>query len=91
MTLAQGRAIGEMTKREFRSEILLYELQSPVGLPNRETPAPQNTSKPRHPSADLIEFSAEECRCIPQAAPRYLATRIKQCHSSHDRLAIGRI
>src|ERR1700677_3977554 len=85
MTLAQGRAIGELTKREFRSEIFLYVLQSQGGLPNRETPAPRNTSKPWHPSADLLEFSAEECRCIPQAAPRHLATRIKQCHNSPHR------
>src|ERR1700723_2284812 len=48
MTLARGRAIGELTKREFRSGILLCVLQSPVGLPNCETPAPRNISKPQH-------------------------------------------
>jgi hypothetical protein len=85
MTLAQSHAIGDFTTREFRSEILLYVLKSPLGLPSRKTPAPRNASQPRHPSEDCIEFSAEEC-LIPQAARSYLATRIKQCHKSHHRM-----
>jgi hypothetical protein len=82
MTRAQSHEIGHVAQPDLQSKMVLYVLDSPPGLPSRETTGPQNALRRRRNNANCFGFSAEECRGIPQAAPRDLAIRLKQCHGS---------
>jgi hypothetical protein len=79
-----------VSQRHLRSKSALYVIESPFGLPSRETARPQDTLQRRRIGADCFGFSREERVCIPEATPSYLAIRIKKYHRSQHQILYSR-